>query len=398
MNEVSSLKTPPRNTSTGIIFLTIFLDLLGYGLVIPLLPNFARTLGASALVIGVVLAVYSFAQFIFGPVLGSLSDRFGRRPVLLCTIAVSVVAYLLFGISTTLVFLLISRTLAGCAAGNLSVAQAYIVDVTPPENRAKALGLVGAALGLGFIFGPPIGGAVKEYLGMNWVGYVGAILAGINFIVAFFALSESHQGSRPDSPIRFLDTAVLQSVRESPQLSRLFGVFFLFTLAFTFLQITGALLWRDRFALSDAQIGYTFALIGVVSAVVQTGLIGLLVPRFGERNLLLFGLLCMAIGILLMPFVAPNQFLPWEALLIVVFGFGYALVIPTGTALVSRDANSSSQGQMLGQYQSIGALARIIGPLAAGALYGWRIESPYLVGGVVMVIALAASVGIEKPK
>lgn len=381
----------------GILFLTIFLDLMGYGLIIPLLPNYARSLGASAVLIGVVAAAYSMTQFAFGPVLGSLSDRYGRRPVLLFTIALTIGAYLLFGLATALPLLLVSRLLAGLASGNLSVAQAYITDITPPEGRAKALGMIGAALGLGFIFGPPVGGVVRFYLGIEWVGYVAAGLAALNLVLALIRLPESLEKTHAGRPIRFVDPAALVTVGRSPQLSRLFVVYFLFTLAFAILTVTGALLWRDRFALNDAQIGYTFAGIGVITAVVQLGLLGKLVTRFGERSLMLTGLALMAVGLAPMPFVPGSAFLTGEVALIFLFAVGYALVLPTGTALVSRALTPAPQGQMLGQYQSMAALARILGPILGGALYGWQIGTTYLIGGAIMVVSLLLAQGIQQP-
>ena len=387
--------TPKKSLS--ILFFTIFLDLMGYGLIIPLLPDYVRSLGASALLVGVVAAAYSVTQFLFGPVLGSLSDRFGRRPVLLGTIALNVVAYYVFGLAHTLPLLLASRLLAGAASGNLSVAQAYITDLTPPEGRAKALGLVGAALGLGFIFGPPVGGVVKFYLGIEWVGYVAALLAALNLLLALVRLPESRPAARPVRPVRFFDAAALAAVGRSSQLRRLFGMYFLFTLAFALLTVSGALLWKDRFGLNDAQIGYTFAFIGVVTAFVQLGLLGRLVPRFGERRLLLTGLLLMAVGFVPMPFVAPGAFGSGELLLIAVFGFGYALVLPTGAALVSRAVGPAEQGQLLGQYQSVAALARIVGPVIGASLYGWRLEAPYVVGGGLMLLTWLMAQAIRQP-
>ncbi|MFD2570333.1 MFS transporter [Spirosoma soli] len=382
------------NRSLRLLFLTIFLDLMGYGLIIPLLPNYTRSLGASAAMVGVVTAAYSLTQFVFGPVLSSLSDRYGRRPVLLLTIALNVVAYLLFGWAQSLLLLIGSRLLAGLASANLSVAQAYIADSTPLEGRTKALGMIGAALGLGFIFGPPVGGAVKFYLGIEWVGYVAAGLAALNLALALIQLPESLPATRTGRPIRFFDASVLAAVGRSSQLSRLFTVYFLFTLAFAILTVTGALLWRDRFALNDAQIGYTFAGIGVITAVIQGGLLGKLVARFGERSLMLTGLFLMALSLATMPFIPALAFMPGEVALIILFAIGYGLVLPASTALVSRAFSLAEQGQILGQYQSVAALARIIGPVAGAALYGWNVGATYLIGGGIMLVSLLLAQGI----
>ena len=224
--------------------------------------------------------------------------------------------------------------------------------------------MIGAALGLGFIFGPPVGGVVRFYLGIEWVGYVAAGLAALNLVLALIRLPESLEKTHAGRPIRFVDPAALAAVGRSPQLSRLFVVYFLFTLAFAILTVTGALLWRDRFALNDAQIGYTFAGIGVITAVVQLGLLGKLVARFGERSLMLTGLALMAVGLAPMPFVPESAFLTGEvALHFSLCGRLRAGVADSGTALVSRALTPAEQGQMLGQYQSTAALARILGPI-----------------------------------
>ena len=386
----------PKKSPKGILFFTVFLDLLGYGLIIPLLPEFARSLGASSFVIGIVIASYSFAQFLFGPILGNLSDRFGRRPILLWTIALSAVAYGLFSVAGSIIALLIARMIAGTAAANLSVAQAYITDVTPPKDRAKALGLIGAALGLGFIFGPPIGGFVKESFGVASVGYVGFGLASLNLLLGFIRLKESNANKGiSNRKLTLLDFASLKESLQSKQIEKLFLVYFLFTLAFAMLTITGALLWKDRFGLNTAQVGYTFAFIGFITALVQ-GLIGKLVPKFGEAKLLKLGLAFMVVGLSAMPFVPENMFVLMELICIAVFALGYSLVMPTGTALVSLSRIPESQGQILGQYQSIASLARIIGPVLGGAFYGMNNQLSFVVGGAIMALAVILAQPIHK--
>ena len=227
-----------------------------------------------------------------------------------------------------------------------------------------------------------------------------ALLAALNLLLALVRLPESlpvADTARAARPVRFFDGAALAPVGRSPQLLRLFGVYFLFTLAFALLAVSGALLWKDRFGLNAAQVGYTFAGIGVVTAVVQGGLLGRLVPRFGERRLLVVGLLLMALGFAPMPFVAPGAFGTAEVALIAVFALGYALVLPTGTALVSRSVGQAEQGQLLGQYQSTAALARIAGPVLGATLYGWHLETPYLVGGGLMLLTWLLAQGIRQP-
>lgn len=382
-------------SSNSVLFLTLFLDLMGYGLIIPLLPDYSRSLGATATLIGIITASYSLAQFIAAPILGSLSDKYGRKPLLLITIGISIISYIIFGLFSSLYIIILSRLLAGAASGNISVAQAYITDVTTPERRTKALGMIGAALGLGFIFGPPIGGAIKQYFGIEWVGYVAALLAIFNLILAFIRLPESLTIKIDSRKITFIDVQILRKVFASLQLKNLFTTYFLFMLGFTFLTITGVLMWKDRFGLKDSQIGYTFASIGIVTGVIQ-GFIGKLSTKFSEKKLLVFGLILMAIAITIMPLVPGDKFLLIEMPLIIVFATGYALVLPTGVSLVTQSIEQNDSGIILGQYQSTAALARIIGPIVAASLYGFSQSLPFIIGGAILIFSLFFAVRVKQ--
>ena len=374
-------------SASGILFLTIFIDLLGYGIVIPLLPDYARNFGANPLIVGLVIAIYSAMQFLFSAIFGSLSDRFGRRPILMATIAINAVGYLAFGLVTNLAILFISRIISGIASGNLAVAQAYLSDITPPEKRATAFGMIGAATGLGFVFGPPIGGFITSHFGVAMVGYAVAGLCAINLILAFIRLPETLTTAQTGVSRRLIDFSAFRVVAASPVLARLFWVYFLFVSGFAVLTVVGALLWLDRFALSDAQVGYTFGLIGVVMAVVQ-GFIGRATAKFGEKPTMASGLALMMFALVAMPLVPKLLFVPAELVVIAIFAIGYALVLPTGTALVAAAVGNGPQGQMLGQYQSVGALARIIGPLVAGAAYQFSQQLPFFIGGASIAVAL----------
>ena len=385
-----------RKSASSILFVTILIDLLGYGVVIPLLPEYARHFGATALVVGLIVASYSVMQFLFSPILGGLSDRFGRRPLLLATIAINAVGYVIFGLTSNLVLLFAARIISGIAAGNLAVAQAYLSDVTPPEKRAKAFGMIGAATGLGFVFGPPLGGFITAHFGIAAVGYVVAGLCVCNLLMAFIRLPESLQ--TPTSTSRnLIDVSAFRNVINSPVLTRLFWVYFLFIAGFAVLNVVGTLLWIDRFVLSEAQVGYTFGLIGIITAVVQ-GLIGKITARFGEKNTMTFGLVLMTVGLVAMPLVPSSLFVPGELLAIAVFAVGYALVLPTGTALVAIAVGDVLQGQILGLYQSVGALARIIGPLMGGAAYQLGQPVPFFAGAILMGLAFMLEVQIAVTK
>jgi MFS transporter, DHA1 family, tetracycline resistance protein len=389
---MSDDKLAPGKTAGSILFLTVFLDLLGYGIVIPLLPEFARSFGASAAVVGLMIAGYSFAQFIGSPLLGGLSDRMGRRPVLLTSIAINAASFVLFALSGSLILLIAARLISGFAAGNLAVAQAYLSDVTPPERRAKAFGMIGAATGLGFVFGPPIGGIITSHYGINYVGWFVAGLCVLNLVLATLRLPETRapNGSRGASPF---SAEAIGRVRQSKILSRLFLTYALFISGFAVLTVVGALLWVDRFHLSEAQVGYTFGIIGVVMATMQ-GLVGPLVARFGEKPLLVTGLVLMALALAAMPIVPPAMFIPIEVAAIAVFAVGYAFAQPTGTALVAEAVDPAMQGQVLGQYQAVAALGRIIGPLIGGFAYQLTPTLPFFIGAGLILLALMVVSGV----
>lgn len=370
-----------------VLFLTIFIDLVGFGIVLPLLPNYARELGASPLMIGVIAATYSLMNFFFAPLWGSISDRIGRRPVILISVATSVVSYLFFSHASTLAWLIFSRVLAGIGSANVSAAQAYITDITDPANRSKSLGLVGAAFGLGFIFGPPLGGILKTHYGIEAVGYAAAALSLLDLILAFFLLPESlkekQSGQMQFKFFRF--DSIAQTLRQAP-LSRVAWVNFLYIFAFVNMQVSLALLAKEHYALSDKSIGYLFAFIGFCAAMVQGGLIGRLTKKYGEKKLLLLGNCLMTLGIVCIPFTPRNSFsLLFGLAALALVAIGNGLIAPTNTALASLLTPPGEQGERLGILQSIGSLARVAGPFTGGFLYGLNYHAPYLLGGVFML-------------
>lgn len=377
----------------SILFLTVFLDLLGYGIVIPLLPEFARSFGASAALVGLLIAGYSLAQFIGSPILGGLSDRIGRRPVLLATITINAASFVLFALTQSLILLFAARLVSGFAAGNLAVAQAYLSDVTPPERRAKAFGMIGAATGLGFVFGPPIGGFITQHYGVSAVGWFVAGLCLLNLALAAARLPETRVpgGSRGPNPF---SPEAMRRITRSPVLSRMFLTYVLFISGFAVLTVVGALLWIDRFALTEAQVGYTFGIVGIVMALTQV-VVGPLVARTGEKRLLLTGLLLMAIALAAMPVVPPALFIPLQVMAIAAFAVGYAFAQPTGTAIVAGGVEASDQGQVLGQYQAVAALGRIVGPLLGGVAYQITPALPFFIGSGLILLALVVASGVR---
>lgn len=374
-----------RNKPLLVLFVTIFLDLLGFGIVIPILPIYADELGASGTMIGLITASFAIMQFIFAPFWGGLSDRFGRRPILLASIALMGFSYLLLSQAESIWMLLASRMLAGIGAANISTANAFISDITTPENRSKNFGMIGAAFGLGFIFGPPLGGFLKDNFGMEWVGYVAAALALGNLIMAYFMLPESLKEKSRRGPL--LPNPFREIIRVIPrkELSKLILSNFLFLSAFSMMQITASLLWKDRYGLNESEIGYVFAFVGITMAIIQGTLIGPFNRWLGEKTLYVSGSVLMALGLASLPIIPLEWFIPLELLGLLLISFGNAFFTPTVFSLISRRAGADEQGKILGLMQSVGSLSRVVGPFIGGSLYGLSYLLPFLTAGILML-------------
>lgn len=379
----------------AILFFTVFLDLIGFGIVLPLLPNYARELGASPLLIGIVAGSYSLMQFFSAPIWGSISDKIGRRPVILISVLTSTVSYLIFSQSHSILLLLLSRILAGIGSANVGVTQAYITDITTREERSKALGILGAAFGLGFVLGPPIGGTIKSAYGIEYVGYVAAALTFLDFILAYFLLPESLKEKKAGG-VAFtgLQAETFAKAFQRPAISRLLVIGFCFVFAFVNMQISVPLLWKEHYNQSDKAIGYLFAFVGLVSVVVQGGLIGKVTRKFGERKALVAGLATMCAGLTLIPFVPEGALFSLGLLTLGLLAVGNGLATPLNASLISLYAKSEEQGEILGVAQSIGALGRIMGPLSGSLLYGLDSHAPYLVGGICLLIGVMLSLSL----
>lgn len=386
-----------------VIFLTIFIDLLGFGIVIPLLAFFARQYGATGKTVGIVVGVYSLMQFIFSPMWGRLSDRIGRRPVLLISLAGSVIGYTLFAFSRDLVALFVARMIAGIAAANIGTAQAYIADSTTPENRARGMGLIGAAFGLGFILGPPIGGLLS-HVGTTWhlpgnllPGLAAAALSLTALLLALSSLEESR--SIVVVPRRRMapqfDREVWKSIATAPGLRIVFITFFLIILAFSGMETTVTLFGRDRFNFTARDLGYFFGFMGIIVASIQGGGIGALTRRFGERRLVLAGAGFLAVGFALVPAVENPRMLYFVAILI---ALGQGMSYPSLSSLTSRTSGPGDHGSMLGIQASIGSLARIIGPLLAGFIYdAFGNRGPFFSSAILSALAFVIALGLVRP-
>ena len=392
-----------RTASLGTLFLTVFIDLLGFGLVIPFLPGMARRLGAGDFVATLPGAVYSIMQFVFIPIWGRLSDRIGRRPVLLWSIAATAVGMALLGAAPTLPLLLAARAFSGIATANLAVAQAYIADVTPPEKRASGMGIViGSAFGLGFTLGPFVGGELSRFPVFGREGALPALVAAglavINFLLALRTLPESlppaarGQQVRRASPI---DLAAFRAAVAVPGVGAAVLINFTLVLWFAGMEQTFRLFTADGFGMSDAGTGHIFAIVGIVGAIVQAGLVRRLAPRFGEARLVQWGLVIQAGAFALLGF--STAFGAWAKLALYtsagLIALGNGLTTPSLPAFASRRATAATQGLTLGTLQSASALARAAGPLVGGALYATiDPRAPYLTGAVGLLAAALLAV------
>src|ERR1044072_7329629 len=360
-----------RRSPLIVIFTTVFIDLVGFGIVIPVLPFYAEGMafGATPRVVGLLFASYSVMQLIFSPILGGLSDKYGRRPVLLLSIIGTGIGFLILGLAKTLAMLFFGRILDGITGGNISTAQAYIADVTTEENRAKGMGLIGAAFGLGFILGPAIGGILSGW-GIHVPFFFAAAMCFANAVLLYFTLPETVTSDHP-AKHRAGGRSLRQVGRapKEPKLAFVLAIYFLFSVAFSVMTTSFSLYTMFRFGYDAQHTGYLFAYVGLIAVIIQGGLIGRLVKRFGELPLVIFGALCFAISLFAVPFVGPAAG-GLAGLLIGggVFSMGNSLATPALTSLASKSAGPAQQGVVLGVTQSTASLARAVGPILAAVL------------------------------
>lgn len=380
-----------RRASLFVLFLTVFVDLIGFGMVIPFLPFYAREYGASGTAVGAVVGIYSIMQFFFAPVWGRLSDRIGRRPVLLISLTASFAGYLLFAFAHNLTLLFISRIIAGAGGANIGTAQAYIADTTSPENRAKGMGLIGAAFGLGFILGPPLSGVLstvgtRHGLTGNLIpGLVAAGLSFTAFLIALSVLAESkpaHIVPRTGLPPQF-DTRLWREIGASTLMLSLLGGLFLTQLAVSGMEVSVTIHARERFHFRQLDMAYFFLFMGVIVAGIQGGLIGRIVSRLGEKKVIVVGAACFAAGFVIVPSIWRVPLLYAVAFLIAI---GQGLCYPALTSLVSKVSPESDRGSILGFATSTGSLARFLGPILSGSLYDFAKSAGSFYGGAALML------------
>jgi DHA1 family tetracycline resistance protein-like MFS transporter len=355
-----------------VIFVTVFIDLVGFGIVIPVLPYYVEgtKFNASPSMVGLLFASYSVMQLVFTPILGRLSDRYGRRPVLFLSLLGTSAGFLVMGFATTLWMLFAGRIIDGITGGNISTAQAYIADVTSKEERAKGMGLIGAAFGLGFTFGPAIGGVLSKW-GISVPFIFAGCMAFANAVLLYFTLPET---ITPGHPARASAAtgrwSQLARALKNARLAYVLSIYFLFVVAFSIMTASFALFTMYRFGFDAAHNGYMFMFVGIVGAIIQGGLIGRLAKKFGELPLTVVGSLLFALSLLAIPFTSPQTGLTLLLGVGALFAIGNSLSTPSLTSLASKSAGAGEQGGVLGVTQSVASLARAVGPtLSAWLIY-----------------------------
>ena len=381
-----------RASPLTFIFIAVFVNFMGYGMVVPLMPLYVQQQSGGAAVVGALGATYAVMELLASPIIGSLSDRFGRRPVLIACVAGTMSAYILLGLAQSLTVIFLAVALDGITGGTLATAYAYVADVTTPQSRARGMGLVGAAFGLGVIAGPAFGGLLSQF-GLALPALIAAGVAGANILFGLLILPESlpreRRAATPALQTFNWMGQVTNLLRLMPIRSLLVGMFLL-NLAFSGLQNNFPLYSQARFGWTPTENGVFFAFVGICAVLIQGVLYGRIQPRFGEHRLARAGLVFMAIGLAGMA-LAPEPWMLYPSVAVVALGTGSA--IPSLTGLVSRQLPSGAQGRLMGGTQAILGLAMIGGPLLSGLAFEQIVPAaPYALGSVLALAALAVVV------
>jgi DHA1 family tetracycline resistance protein-like MFS transporter len=372
-----------------VIFLTIFVNLVGFGIIIPLLPFYAESFGASPLAIGLLFAVFSVAQLLAAPVLGDASDRYGRRPVLLASLAGTVLSFVLLALADSLTLLFVARIIDGLSGGNISTARAYVADVTEPRQRARAYGIIGVAFGLGFVLGPGISAVLSpvSYTAPIWAA---AAITLVAMILAWVWLPETVHRVPAGTPAPYRALAAMMG---RPGLRRMLAIDFGYWAAFAMFQTTFALFAARRFGFDAPQTGYFFAAFAVLGAVVQGTLIRPVVNRLGDKGTLIVGLALAVTGLLA---VTATRTVPLFALALVPLALGIGFGHPTVSSLVSRAARADEQGRVQGAASVVESLGRTIGPVwGTAVLQRFGEAMPYATAAGFLLMTLVLSLGYQ---
>jgi MFS transporter, DHA1 family, tetracycline resistance protein len=370
-----------------IIFLTILVNLIGFGIIVPLLPFYAETFGASPIAIGLLFAVFSLCQLFAAPVLGEWSDRYGRRPILILSLAGTVVSFVMMALANSFAMLFMARVVDGLSGGNISTARAYVADVTEPKDRARAFGLIGAAFGLGFILGPALSGMLA-HISITAPIWAAAGITVVAMVMAWLWLPETvhraHAGT--GMPFRNLATMI-----KRPGLRRVLAIDFVYWFAFAVFQTTFALFASRRFNFDVPQTGYYFAAFGLFGAVVQGFMIHSIVRRIGDKPAFMLGLVFAALGLVA---TAVTHSVAVFTLTLVPLALGIGIGHPTMTSLVSRAGRGDEQGRVQGAASAVESLGRTLGPVwGSASLQRFGEAMPYVTAAAFLLITLILSVG-----
>ncbi len=379
-----------------VIVMTIFVDITGFGMIIPLLPFYAETFQTGSTALGVLVASFSLMQFVFAPILGRVSDNVGRRPVLLLSILISSISFIIFALANSFLTLLLSRIIAGMATES-AVAQAYIADITSKKERTTGIGKVGAAFGAGFIIGPAIGGFLSVY-GFSAPGFAAFALALLNFLFVFFFLPESTGHMYPSMRVASNSNAgylrKLINALERPLIGSILVILFIITLAFSAIPVIAPLLGKAFFGFEEMEMSYVFVYIGVVQIVLQGFLIGRLAKKFGEEKLTVFGSLSMMLGIFTMPLI-PHIMIFLASITMIAVGIGTMNTAVPG--FVSKRTPENEQGGMMGVTQSVSSIARVPGPLIGGVVWDFAgLVAPFFLSATLLLVAFGLGVRVLK--
>lgn len=392
-SSTSTDKNSPKykmHMALGLMFLTVFIDLIGFGIVIPLLPLWAKHYGADGFTIGLLMMSYSLMQFFFAPMWGRLSDKIGRRPVLLISLAVSAIGYTIWGFSDSLWMLFASRIVAGFGNANLAVAQAYVADVTPEDYRSQGMGMIGAAFGLGFTLGPAIAGIASHFgVHPNTLGFFAAFFSAVDLIFTYFCLPEpENRQGKAHNPFADHGQLFVKTLTNAKLQLSLF-IIFVSTFAFANMETTLVLLTTKYFNFTIVENSYLFAGLGVVLIFVQGFLIRKFAKKFADAFLISVGTALVGVGLLLTP-ATHNVAILCTALAIMATGSG--INNPANNSLLSKLAPKDQTGGVMGVGQSISTLGRILGPVVGGALFDrMGPASPYVLGASFMLVAFLVS-------
>lgn len=366
-----------------LLFFIAFLMMLGFGIIIPILPYFAKNLGVNSFMLGTLFASYNIMQFLFSPLWGSLSDKIGRKPLIAFGLFGFSITFILFGMATSYTEMLVYRIIGGIvSAAGMPTVTAMVADLFPSKERAKGMGMIGAGVGLSFVFGPAIGGVLGNY-GYSVPFFASGAVALLTFLLVLVALPES-------LPKEKRTGAISREKRGNPlgalfgSLSLLYFILFIASFAMAGLETTFALYIADLYGMSSLELGYMFLVMGFVGAFIQGGMLGKMVKKLGESKVLVAGLVLYAIGFLTIPLGSGF----WTfAIILSLFGAGGGMIRATGTAMVTQ-RTTQGQGVTTGTISSMDSLGRILGPLTGGAVYAWQPNAPYLLGGVLMILLL----------